>query len=179
MQCHEFIWNHISLMIFCKYDISFDSRYFSDLWNKSNSFYHQTKILLMEIFSSYFADPCQFLWIFIDTINLDTYANPLFLLRYSWESIDCQTEVSRNTLNKEGCKKSRLWLGTFILSQYIISSQISFALSIRGKGQNKHLTFAIFVLVLVHRAFLQCNMNCLMKKIHEAFQEEIIERAIE
>ena len=95
------------------------------------------------------------------------------------ESIDCQTEVSTNTLNKEGCKKSRLWLGTFILSQYIISSQISFALSIRGKGQNKHLTFAIFVLLLVHRAFLQCNINCLVKKLHDPFHEEIIGRMIE
>ena len=46
-----------------------------------------------------------------------------------------------------------MWLGTFILSQYIISSQISFALSVRGKGQDKHLTFAIFVPHLVDRAF--------------------------
>ena len=148
----------------------------------SNSFYQQTKSNKNTFngnFISNYADVCQFSWIFIDTINLNTYANPLFLLRYSWESIDCQTEVSTNTLNKEGCKKSRLWLGTFILSQYIISSQISFALSIRGKGQNKHLTFAIFVLLLVHRAFLQCNINCLVKKLHDPFHEEIIGRMIE
>ena len=78
---------------------------------------------------------------------INTYAKLLILLNDSRESIDSQTEVSANTLNKEGCKKRCLWLGTFIPSQYIITSQISFALSIRGKGQDKHFTFAIFVLL--------------------------------
>ena len=100
-----------------------------------------------------------------------SYANPLILsndsCEPSWESIDSQTEVSANTLNKEGCKKRCLWLGTFILSQYIITSQISFALSTRGKGQDKHFTFAIFVLLLVIGLLLEYEINCYITKLYQ------------
>ena len=98
-------------------------------------------------------------------MQFDVSSSLVFLLRYDWESIDVQTEFSANTLNKEGCKKSSLWLGTFILNQYIIASQISFALSMRGKGQDKHLTFAIFVLLLFIGLFLQWNMSYLISKL--------------
>ena len=100
-------------------------------------------------------------------IVMCSYAKLLILLNDSWESIDSQTEVSANTLNKEGCKKRCLWLGTFILSQYIITSQISFALSIRGKGQDKHLTFAIFVLLLVIGLLLEYEINCYITKLYQ------------
>ena len=62
------------------------------------------------------------------------------------ESIDCQTEVSTNTLNKEDVRVCVVRNLYSYLANVLFLSQISFAWSIREKGQDKQFTFAIFVL---------------------------------